>query len=93
MQVLPWPPPPPASGNCCGVRDGVVTPVLHQFHYVDERGSQWGFVVESYRTHGRQVEDTGHFDGWVWLGPGGIEPALGFEVRIDLSRDAVVEGE
>lgn len=70
MQVLPWPPPSAASGNCYGVRDGAMTPVLHQFHYTDERGSQWGFVVESYRTHGRQVEDTGHFDGWVWLGPG-----------------------
>lgn len=27
------------------------------------------------------------------FGPGGIEPALGLEVRIDLSRDAAVEGE
>ena len=25
------------------------------------------------------------------IGPGGIEPALGFEIRIDLSRDVAME--
>lgn len=67
--MFAWPPPDHATGCVRGVRDGETTPVLLLFHYVDERGSQWGFTTKTYRSHGYQEVDHDPFDGWVWDGP------------------------